>query len=299
MELKYARDNYGDELNPYIFNHYLNNPFGKEKNSIFLGIGSILGMFKGGSIQTKVVFSSGYAAGQERTYGKKPKIDDSYKIFCVRGPLTSEILNIDVSLAVLDGAYLLRGMIDELPVKKYKVSFMPHYGSVHLYDWQYICSELGLNFINPKDDVETVLNAILDSERLITEALHGAITADAFRIPWAAVKLHSQINAFKWQDWSKSLEMEYNPVILPRLFSKQEAYKILQKKLGVQAFTNIATYAFVSKQNMLSKGMFIRNLNTIIKNDAYFLSNERVMSNKVDILFEKLQDLKGYLAKNS
>lgn len=40
--------------------------------------------------------------------------------------------------------------------------------------------------------------------------MHGAIAADAFRIPWISV--HSQFRdylPFKWRDWCSSLNLEY------------------------------------------------------------------------------------------
>ena len=53
----------------------------------------------------------------------------------------------------------------------------------------------------------------------MTEALHGAIVADALRVPWIAVKLFDHIIEFKWRDWCRSLGLNYSPLLLTRLLS--------------------------------------------------------------------------------
>ncbi len=46
--------------------------------------------------------------------------------------------------------------------------------------------------------------------------MHGAIVADAYRIPWIGVDMYG-VNKFKWQDWMLSLELDVPLYKLPML----------------------------------------------------------------------------------
>jgi succinoglycan biosynthesis protein ExoV len=46
--------------------------------------------------------------------------------------------------------------------------------------------------------------------------MHGAIAADALRIPWIPIITSPRMLTFKWQDWCSSLGLKYKPYyILP------------------------------------------------------------------------------------
>src|SRR6188474_2316826 len=121
MRLNYFRDhNFGDTLNPIIFNKLLPNFFDDDPSVDFFGIGSIIGFDWVKRAKRKVIFSSGFA------YGNLPVPDESYDFICVRGPNTAEILNLDKKLIITDGAALLRELKFPSRPKKYKFSFMPH-----------------------------------------------------------------------------------------------------------------------------------------------------------------------------
>ncbi len=232
MELVYHKgNNFGDALNPLIFEHLLGKDFFDEDDSLqFLAIGSILGLKKKGG--KKIVFSSGYADGADDTYGSPPIIDSSYEIICVRGEKTAKKLNIDINKAVADGAIL----ITELPLEpvevKHEVSFIPHYKSLEFYSqWKNLCSEIGINLIDPRDDIFFVLNEIRSSKLILAEAMHGAIVADAFRIPWIPTQFYPHINSFKWQDWCESMLLNYKPLICKAYLHDESFFiKILAEK---------------------------------------------------------------------
>jgi len=67
--------------------------------------------------------------------------------------------------------------------------------------------------------VQKTLTAIQQSRLLIAEAMHGAIVADALRVPWIPIRFHKHILPFKWRDWCASLNMSYDPVTPGRLLN--------------------------------------------------------------------------------
>ena len=150
-----------------------------------------------------------------------PQLDDRWTFHCVRGPLTAETLGLRPETAVTDPAALVRLFVGDEKEKRHEISFMPHVESLlHALTirektlWQWGCEAAGVNFIDPRDSVEDTLTAIQQSRLLIAEAMHGAIVADALRVPWIPVRFHEHILEFKWRDWCASLDMEFNPVTL-------------------------------------------------------------------------------------
>jgi len=216
MQLFYYADprgNFGDDLNPRIWHHYIPELLDGDPESLFIGIGTLLNESIPPSPR-KVVFGAGHG------YGAVPVVDDKWEIHCLRGPLTARVLGLDPSLAITDPALLLRDMYDkrETPLQQ-RVSFMPHHRSTTKGDWTRICEAANIHYIDPTAAIDQVLEEIRSSRLVIAEAMHGAIVADAFRIPWVAVTCYDHILAFKWQDWCSSLGLEYRPMRLPSIYN--------------------------------------------------------------------------------
>jgi succinoglycan biosynthesis protein ExoV len=216
MRLYYYRDpigNFGDDLNPWLWSRLLPGVLDDVGNTLFVGIGSVLD-YRIPAAPVKVVFGTG--VGHRRL----PAIDERWKIYCVRGPLSAAALRLPPELAITDPAVLVGTQALPEEPKLYPVSFMPHFrtgarlaaGGVNL---EAICRDVGLHYIDPMSGVEKVLTAIRRSEIVIAEAMHGAIVADALRVPWVPVQLSGQILSLKWWDWCKSLDLEYEPHIYP------------------------------------------------------------------------------------
>jgi hypothetical protein len=113
--------NFGDELNTWLWPQLLPGMFDDDPDALFLGIGSVLFDFFP-SQQQKIVFGSGYGG-----YTAKPVIDDSWKVYFVRGRLTAEALGLDARLGIGDAAILLRSCTLPTVAKRYRASFMPHW----------------------------------------------------------------------------------------------------------------------------------------------------------------------------
>jgi len=210
MKLFYYRDpggikNFGDDLNPWLWQRLLPGVFDADASTLFVGIGTILNDAMPKATRT-VVFGSGVG------YGKGiPRVDDTWKIYCLRGPLTAKALGVSPELAVSDPAMLIGRLVNcENTNKKHRYAYMPHLRNASQ-AWEEICQSIGFGYIDPRWSVDRVLAAFNQTGTLITEAMHGAIVADALRIPWIAVYTGSGILKFKWQDWCLSVGLDYAP----------------------------------------------------------------------------------------
>jgi succinoglycan biosynthesis protein ExoV len=178
--------------------------------TLLVGIGSLLNE-QLPVAPLKVVFSSGVGYGQARP-------NDRWRVYCVRGPHSARALGLPPEMAVTDGAVLVRTLGLIPPAKSLPASYMPHWRSDHHGQWRGVCQAAGIHYIDPAGSVENILRDIQRSHLVITEALHGAIVADALRVPWLPVKAYHHILEFKWQDWCSSVDLRYRPAELPSLY---------------------------------------------------------------------------------
>jgi succinoglycan biosynthesis protein ExoV len=198
--------NFGDELNPWLWDKLIPNLLNQDEQTLFVGIGTLLNEHLPNAPE-KIIFGSGVG------YGKTPKLDCKWNIYFVRGKLSANALGIDPEKGLTDPAILVRQFYKTSGYKKYKLSYMPHFTEAvnNGQAWQEICQSLNIYYISPRNSVEQILTEIDNTEILFAEAMHSAIVADALRVPWVAVKTKKGILDFKWQDWLSNLEITYNP----------------------------------------------------------------------------------------
>lgn len=293
MILNYFKGkNFGDALNPMIFNRLLPNFFDNNPEIEFYGIGSIIGLDKmiKSKAKKKIIFSSGYGE-----YGKIPKLDSSYDIICVRGPLTAQALRIDKSLAIADGAILLKNFDFPVYSKKYDYSYMPHYESERKFDWEGFCNKNGIHYISPTREINDVLKEILETKVLLTEAMHGAIVADTLRVPWVPVKAYSYIREFKWQDWANSMKAPFEPNKINSMFGYKDETEAYLKDLSKNLLPN-ATYPLLSDAYIAYHKNFVLDKLSKqfedLKQKTSFLSNDNVLTERNNQLLEKIELVK-------
>ena len=212
--------NFGDHLNPWLWNQLLPGIFDDDETTAFVGIGTLLNNLllerlpKAGKI---AIFGSG--AGYETS--EIGLDNNSFKVYCVRGLLSARKLGIPDELAVGDGAILIRRVYKPTEHKVNQFAYMPHihhalYGGETV--WNSICEQIGFKYIAPYWPLEQVLSAISQTKVLLAEAMHGAIIADALRVPWIPVRTSARILTFKWLDWCSAINVEYQPnYIMPLL----------------------------------------------------------------------------------
>lgn len=195
------RPNFGDELNPWLWPRLLPGFFDDDDSSLFLGIGSTLYDFLPAA-SAKIVCGAGYGG-----YTPVPRIDARWTFYFVRGRLTAETLGIDRRTAVGDAAILVRSCPVPVPETRHRVSFMPHWESAIDGEWEEVARLAGVHYIDPCGTVDRVLADIAGSQLLVTEAMHGAIAADALRVPWIAARPIQPAHRWKWLDWTSALDV--------------------------------------------------------------------------------------------
>lgn len=233
MKVIYFQDpegNFGDELNRWLWPRLFDGAvtgFGHhgietlEENGkeslLFYGIGTILDD-RIPVEPKKIIFGSGFG------YGAPLFNLNNCDIRFVRGPKTAEAIGVSIDKALTDPAILLRHFFPLVANEKkvHDVSFMPHHSTTSGHFWEKICHELGIHYINPEGfDVKAVVEQISASRLVIAEAMHAAIVADTFRVPWIPVTSVPETNPFKWQDWCQSLDLNYVPTKLTPIFKNK------------------------------------------------------------------------------
>ena len=194
--------NFGDDLNlwlwPKVLPRYL---LEGEPTSLLYGIGTLLGPDM--PREPKVILGSGTA---QRT---PIKVDDSWQVVFVRGPVTCQVLSIPETYAVTDPAALVSRHANV--VRRPKVlAWMPHFWQMyeHADLYRATCDRAGVKLIDPRQSPESVFEQLADVELLLAGAMHAAIVGDALGIPWVSCHVGRVTQPLKWLDFTSSLEMD-------------------------------------------------------------------------------------------
>jgi len=204
--------NFGDDLNLWLWDFLLPGFREVHPDVLLVGVGTVLNSALLPKEGRKLVLGSGFG------YGSPPDMRDRdlWDIRCVRGPLTAEKVGVREELGIVDPAVMVADMPDftDQP-KRYKRAFVPHWESAVAGLWPAVCKAAGLDYIDPRGEAKAVIRKIAQSELIVAESMHGAILADAFRVPWVAVSTSANINSFKWRDWAATLGVEHRPRRIP------------------------------------------------------------------------------------
>lgn len=221
MQLLYHHDkigNFGDDLNGWLWERLLPGQWNPNDDVAMSGIGTIINAQDIRRIlphvRAWIVFSSGVG------YGSLPRSmdDPKWHIVSVRGPLSAQVLGLSADKAVTDGALLLRLLPEYTPLPESErsgVVFMPHHKALPDGNWKAVCDRAGLGYIDPTADGRDTIERLRSARLVLADAMHGAIVADALRVPWIPIVASPEINTFKWLDWTLSLDLPYAPTEIP------------------------------------------------------------------------------------
>lgn len=283
--------NVGDDLNDWLWPRVLKDKLDQDESHLLLGIGTLLNNAIPDA-KNYTVLSSG--AG----YGTLPHVDKKWHFVAVRGPRTAELMSAPKDTVQIDGAYLSNRFIDVSNIKKkHNFSYIPHHHSMYLGPWQRFQSLSGINVIDPRSSVESFVKQVCESKVVVCEAMHGAIFADAFSVPWIPAVMYEHINQEKWYDWTEALNCKFEFNFLPPIW------------VGDQLLPNKLKYKNLIKRILLKMGMFKERFddlppwqssNASMKECANalrqlaaehqgYLSDRAVMNEKIDQLVKAIE----------
>ncbi|MGD8366434.1 MAG: polysaccharide pyruvyl transferase family protein [Desulfobacterales bacterium] len=174
-----------------------------------VGIGTILDERLERLSGKLLILGAGY-----RPTARRVVVQPNWSVGFVRGPLTAQKLGLDADMAFTDPALLVAEWWENSAGSSARIGFVPHFRTSQVIDCRKACERSGLVFIDPTWPTETVLKTICGMDRVIAEAMHGAIVADALGIPWLRIKALSwrfetnAVSEFKWADWAGSMEIQ-------------------------------------------------------------------------------------------
>lgn len=213
MQLAYWRapkGNFGDDMNIWFWNQALPGwqEWGNDRTFLF-GIGSILNHTALSRDGRCVIVGSGVAYGTVGRATDYPRSDFRF----VRGPLSARHLGLPPEAAISDPAIVARDALPTAPRQHGNIIFMPHHATASLdLPWERWCHSLNVEYLSPCGDSRAVIERIAGARMVVAESLHAAIIADTFRVPWVSMRLSTGFNEFKWNDWTKSLDVEFTCV---------------------------------------------------------------------------------------
>jgi len=217
--LYYCRTrNFGDALNPLIFERVLGVPvrYAKKRRAELCGIGSILDSLMSTSLATTVtqvclppihVLSSGFTFPSQRPRARPIR---RMTVHAVRGRQTRQQL-IDLGLlaperpvAYGDGGLLAPLLLERDVTKRHFCGIIPHVAERD-------CAEIGALAVAVRDSVVIdferppleVLEQVAACEVIVSSAMHGLIVADALSIPNIWMKVSDRIigGRYKFDDY--------------------------------------------------------------------------------------------------
>lgn len=246
MKITYFKgkyQNFGDDLNPWMWPKILPGFFDDDESTAFLGIGSIIGERKFDKSVKKIVFGSAFVP----EYHDKPDTTgNDWNIYFVRGPRTAKLLGLPPEKSVGDSAILLRTLIKQKHNQNGVISFMPHWESLEHGNWEEACRLAGITLIDPRRSVEEVIEALLNSKLIITEAMHGAIVADALRLPWIPLVPIKKWHRAKWYDWADALDIKLqNNRLLPSSIEDVGIWKLKRVVRYFGPFSKLSDKFFI------------------------------------------------------
>lgn len=201
-----AKKNFGDLLTSLLVKKFtkLESQWSPPEDSDLIMVGSIL--------EHMDPEWNGVIAGCGKLHEETKVKFPNAKILALRGPLTARGVK---GSFVLGDPGLLADELVPLEDKEYDLGLVPHWTDNKL-ELNPIFKKFNPKIIRVSDDPLKVISEIGKCKKIVSSSLHGIILADAFNIP-RRIELaprmithpHQEGGVFKWIDYSKSIDMEF------------------------------------------------------------------------------------------
>ena len=208
-----ATPNVGDDLNATLWSRLLPRLDAIATADWLIGIGTILDERINRLQGRKVVIGAGL-----RPAAVLPRFTGEVCFAAVRGEQSARLLDLPARAAVCDPGFLIGKAYPNLARSaSTRVGFVPHVYSERWSGITHAAGAAGFHVISPSLPIDEFLERLCRCDRIYTESLHGAIFADALRIPWARMHICSRyyegagVADFKWRDAFSLLGVDTAP----------------------------------------------------------------------------------------
>jgi hypothetical protein len=261
--------NFGEKINlkvaEYFFKDYLIDFHSNKKDDLIFSMVHSNGLdeswIKSGTKNVYFGCGLGYNITNDINQFKK----NIEKIFFVRGPLTASFLDCEY---VTDPAILFiktNYYKERVNSENDKVMFTCHNSLIR--DISLIQNILNTDFhvVSISDPMEEIIEKMTNTKLLISSALHAIIIADLMRIPWIPINYQTLNCWIKFKDYAYSL--------------------------GIDDFVYDRNINVVSSVGSDPKKFEIC-IKNILDNSKRYLSDNYILSKKINTLLKKVEDFK-------
>ena len=219
---RHPENNFGDNCSPFIVASLLpkqeqlkaKKPDGQRP--VLLALGSVLQKYP---LDQCIVWGAGCMWTHHSTTSYAVRGTPAF-IAAVRGPHTRRVLHhagLRCPPVYGDPGLLLPRFVAPSQTEKYKVGIVPHvvdWESDWVKQWR---DQQDVCIIDLSKSISDVINDITSCKVILSSALHGIVTADAYGIPSLWIKLSTNVlgHGFKFRDYFASIhQSDCNRVII-------------------------------------------------------------------------------------
>ncbi|MET0659178.1 MAG: polysaccharide pyruvyl transferase family protein, partial [Steroidobacteraceae bacterium] len=229
--------NVGDDMNAELWHRLIPDLDEVASAQWLVGAGTIIDARLEALPGRKIIMGAGVRPGARRA------ALNEVRFAAVRGYHSAAHLGLEPEVAACDPGFLVNRVWPQHTQTRTRIGFVPHVYSEQYSSIAAAAADAGLEVISPTLPIEAFLQRLVGCARIYSESLHGAIFADALRIPWARVcvcSIHYERSAvanFKWSDAFSVLGLSATHVGTPALLPLKRSWTTLRGGLRpVQAF---------------------------------------------------------------
>lgn len=232
--------NVGDDLNAVLWQRLVPDLQQLATAEWLIGVGTILDRRIDALPGRKIVMGSGLRPDTADHY----RFTGEVRFAAVRGVLTAQRLGLGNAVTLGDPGFLVAQCWQPRKVIFNRIGFIPHIYSEQWSSMAAAAADAGLHVISPTLPLDDFLEQLHGCARVYCESLHGAIFADALRVPWARVRICSHlyegegVAEFKWRDAFSVFDLPVTAVNRAAILPMKRSWPLLRRGLRpLQAIT--------------------------------------------------------------